>query len=74
MHLQYILNNLTEDEKKTCRKILAQKPLSDNDRYVIKDLLRRGYLIGQDSEEEIRLFSNTFAKMFLEESSRKKGG
>ncbi|HUU28217.1 MAG TPA: protein kinase [archaeon] len=67
MHFQFILNSITEDDKKTCRKIVTHKPLIDIDKYAIKDLFKRGYLIPGDTEDEVRIFSKTFARLLFEQ-------
>ncbi len=72
MHFQFILNGLGRDELQACRRLAAGDSLNEIDRYVVKDLLRRGYLIrGQDGE--LRLFSRTFARMLEEHLVRGRG-
>jgi len=66
MHFQFILNSLNPEEIKTCRKIVDRESLSDIDKYNVKDLVKRGYLIQSDTDEEVRLFSRTFAKLLVE--------
>jgi len=72
MHFQFILNNLTADEKKTCLKIIDRKSLNNIDRFAIRDLSKRGYLIAGDTEEEVRIFSRTFSKMLVEQTLTRK--
>ncbi len=72
MHFQFILNSLSPEEIKVCRKIIDKDTLKDTDKYTVKDLVKRVYLIQNDSEEEVRLFSETFAKLLVEKIIKKK--
>jgi len=72
MHFQFILNGMSRDELRTCRKIIEKKPLLDIDRYIVKDLLKRGYLIAGDTPEEVKLFSRTFAGLLVEQFVKQK--
>jgi len=72
MHFQFILNSLSTEEIKTCRRIIDRQSLSDIDKYNVKDLVKRGYLIQSDSEEGVRLFSRAFAKLFVEKIIKEK--
>lgn len=71
MHFQFILNSLNPSEIKVCRKIIDKDTLKDTDKYIVKDLAKRGYLIQSDSEE-VQLFSITFAKLLVEKIIKEK--
>ena len=63
MHFQFILESLTGDELAVCNRIMEHLPLSTIDHYLVKNLVRRGYLIPGDSTGQVRIFSRTFEKM-----------
>ena len=67
MHFQFIIDSLGPDELKVCRKLTEGVQLDSIDHFVIKGLLRRGYLIPGDSDREYRLFSRTFERMLGDE-------
>ncbi|MFC1614681.1 protein kinase [Gemmatimonadota bacterium] len=71
MHFQFILNSLSQDEIRICRKIIEKKPLQDIDKYVVKNIAKRGYLIAGENPDEAKLFSKTFADILLEQSIKK---
>lgn len=71
MHFQFIIESLGPDELKVCQKLTERVPLDSIDRFVIKNLLRRGYLIPGDSDREYRLFSRTLERMIEEHSIRR---
>jgi serine/threonine protein kinase len=70
MHFQFILNNLTAEEKAVCLKLLTGDPLSGIERYVSRNLLKRGYLLEGPAEDDLRLFSRTFGNLLLEQSAK----
>ncbi len=72
MHFQFIIESLEPDELKVCRKLTERVPLDPIDRFAVKSLLRRGYLIPGDSDREYRLFSRTLERMIEEHTYRLK--
>jgi serine/threonine-protein kinase len=66
MHFQFIIDSLGPDELRLCSKLAEGAPLDSIDRFVVKGLMRRGYLIPGDSDREYRLFSRTFERMLDE--------
>ena len=72
MHFQFILDSLSRDEIRFCKKIIDQEPLGDVDRYAARSLIRRGYLLAGETDQELRLFSGTFAKKLLEHLLKEK--
>jgi tRNA A-37 threonylcarbamoyl transferase component Bud32 len=71
MHFQFIIESLEADELEVFRKLTEGVPLELIDRFAIKSLLRRGYLIPGDSDREYRLFSRTLERMIEEHSYRR---
>ena len=72
MHFQFILSSLSGEEIKTCRKIVDRQSLGDIDKYIVKDLFKRGYLIKNDPEDGARLFSRTFSRLLVEKIIKEK--
>lgn len=67
MHFQFIVNSFSPDELRTCRKIMDNKPLQAIDKYIVRDLVKRGYLIADPGNpDEVRLFSKAFTGMLVE--------
>ncbi len=71
MHFQFIIESLGPDELRVCHKLIEGVPLDSIDRFVVKTLLRRGYLIPGDSDREYRLFSRTLERMIEEQSQKR---
>ena len=72
MHFQFILNSFCRDELQTCRKIVEKEPLLDIDRYIVKDFIKRGYLIAGDNPEDVKIFSKTFTGLLVEQFFKQK--
>jgi len=72
MHFQFILNSFSPDELRICRKIIEKEPLLEIDRYIIRDFVRRGYLIAGDNPEEVKIFSKTFTGLLVEQFVKQK--
>ena len=66
MHFQFIIESFGPDEIRVCHKLTEGVPLDSIDRFVVKNLLRRGYLIPGDSDRPYRLFSRTLERMVEE--------
>ena len=66
MHFQFVLNSFSPDELRTCRKIIEKEPLLDIDKYIIRDFIRRGYLIAGDNTEEVKIFYKTLSDLLAE--------
>ncbi len=72
MHFQFISNSFSRDELRTCRKIVEKEPLLDIDRYIVKDFIKRGYLIAGDNPQDVKIFSKTFTGLLVEQFVKQK--
>lgn len=67
LHFKYIINNLEQAEKKTIHRLLSASELDEMDRYVIRDLVKKGYLIRDPHTGEFRVFSRILGDMLKRE-------
>ncbi|MFH1070099.1 MAG: protein kinase [Candidatus Glassbacteria bacterium] len=72
MHFQFILDSLSAEERLVCQRIAGQQPISSIDRYLLKGLLRRGYFIPGEQDQEVRVFSRAFERMLAEYLAKQK--
>ena len=67
LHFKYIINSLELAEKRTIHRLLSATELEEMDKYVIRDLVKKGYLIRDQHTGEFRIFSRILGDMLKRE-------